>query len=371
MKVLVYGFSGKILGGIETFILNMNGRMSNDCIFDYIIDGNDCVYKDIIQERGGNIFYVPRIKKDPIGYLYSFWRLLREQKKRGTNVFYYQLFSMANMVPPIMACLRGYKVVLHAHNNGLQSKGGLYKAIHGIGKYVSHLFPATYFTNSKISSDFMFGKNVESEVIYNAIDLEHFVFNKEIRDRVREEQGSDKRTVVGFVGRLSRQKNPLFMLSVFSEYLRINEQSELWIIGEGELKKDMENVIIDLNLGGHIKWLGRRNDVSLLMNGMDLLLQPSLFEGFGIVLLEAQATGLPVVTSRDVVPEEVAATSLIKFVSLNNNSKYWADQCNHILTEATMQDRNSIKVVSEKYDISKEAVRLEGLLRSTVYDYAV
>lgn len=359
MHILVYGFSGKILGGIETFILNMNEHMSCDCIFDYIIDGYECVYSDRIERRGGTIFYVPGVKKHPLGYVSQFIKTLKEQKAKGTNVLYIQLFSMANMLPALLAKWLGYKVILHAHNNGLQNKNRLYKVIHDFGKALTKRMNFIRFTNSSLSSDFMFGKGIQSELIYNAIDDSRFSFSQEIRDKVRAEQGCGNKIVVGFVGRFMLQKNPVFMIQVFAEMLKKQPNCELWIVGEGELKNAMLQEVEHLHISAAVKWLGRRNDVEQLMQGMDLLLQPSLFEGLGIVLVEAQATGLPVVTSAEVVPTEAKATKIIYFQSLDTKPMEWANFS--IEMAKCLFDRTKIEL-PDFFKIDKESKRLERLI---------
>lgn len=359
MHILVYGFSGKILGGIETFILNMNEHMSCDCIFDYIIDGDSCVYSERIKQRGGSIHFVPGVKRHPLGYVSKFRKILKEQKEKGTNVLYVQLFSMANMLPALLAKWLGYKVILHAHNNGLQNKNRFYKLIHDFGKALTKHMNFIRFTNSSLSSDFMFGKGMQSDLIYNAIDDSKFSFSLEIRKKVRAEQGCGNKTVVGFVGRFMLQKNPVFMIQVFAEFLKKQPNSELWIVGEGELKEAMHQEVERLGIESAVKWLGRRNDVEQMMQGMDLLLQPSLFEGLGIVLIEAQATGLPVVTSAEVVPHEAKATDCIRFQKLNTIPTEWADAC----IEMTNFKVNRTKVdFPNCFKIDKEARRLEILI---------
>lgn len=359
MNILIYGFSGKILGGIETFILNMNEHMSKDCIFDYIIDGDVCVYEDRIKQRGGSIFFVPGVRRSPIGYIKSFYRILKEQKNRGTSVLYIQLFSMCNILPILLAKKLGYKVILHSHNNGLQSKGFVYTTIHRIGKFITSKMELIRFTNSKLSSDFMFGKNIESELIYNAIDTKRFSFSESNRTSTRDEMSSGNNTVIGFVGRLEAQKNPLFMLKVYAEYHKLNPNSELWIVGEGNLKGQMVENIMQQGIKSSVKWLGRRNDVEKLMSGMDLLLQPSLFEGLGIVLVEGQLVGLPVVYSSKVIPVEAAATSNAYTVRLDEKIDKWASCCFNAIGSVT--DRQNI-LYNRKFDINYESHRLENLL---------
>lgn len=361
MRILVYGFSGKILGGIETFIMNMNEHMSPDTVFDYIIDGDVCVYSERIERRGGSIFYVPGVKKHPLGYVQQFRKILKKQKAKGTKVLYIQLFSMANMLPALLAKSLGYKVILHSHNNGLQNKNRLYKLIHDFGKALTKHMNFIRFTNSSLSSDFMFGKGIQSELIYNAIDDSRFSFSQEIRDKVRTEQGCGNNTVVGFVGRFMLQKNPVFMIQVFAEVLKKQPNSELWIVGEGELKESMRQEVERHGIAAAVKWLGRRNDVEQLMQGMDLLVQPSLFEGLGIVLIEAQGTGLPVVTSADVVPPEAKASERIRFQSLDSTPNEWASAC--IEMAANQTDRANADL-PDYFKIDKEAKRLEQLLAS-------
>lgn len=361
MRILVYGFSGRILGGIETFIMNMNEHMSPDTVFDYIIDGEECVYSERIERRGGRIFYVPGVKRNPLQYVRTFRKILEEQKREGTHVLYIQLFSMANMLPEILGKRAGYKVILHAHNNGLQNKNSIYKFIHLLGKRITRNGDYVRFTNSSLSSDFMFGKGVKSELVYNAIDTEKFSFHQEIRDKVRAEQHCGDETVVGFVGRFMLQKNPVFMIRVFAEFLKKQPNSELWIVGEGELKEAMLQEVESLGITPAVKWLGRRNDVEQLMQGMDLLLQPSLFEGLGIVLVEAQATGLPVVTSANVVPPEAKASEYIRFQSLETAPSQWADTCMEMIS---LHDDRSEAELPDYFKIDKEAKRLEQLLNS-------
>lgn len=362
MRVLIYGFSGKILGGIETFILNMNEHMSKDTVFDYVIDGEQCVYRDRIEKRGGRIFFVPGVRKHPFGYIHSFWRTLGEQRAVGTRIFYVQLFSMANVLPVFLAKMRGYKIILHAHNSGLHSKSIVYKVAHKAGQFLVKCCKCSRFTNSSISSAFMFGKNAKSELIYNAIDTNRFSFHQDWRDSIRQEMSCEDNKVIGFVGRLSHEKNPLFMIKVFTEYLKINANSELWIVGEGEHKLQMQQEIEKAGIGNCVKWLGRRDDVNKIMCGMDLLLQPSKFEGLGIVLIEAQATGLPCVSSAGVIPKEAEATKLLFLQNLNSNFSSWAHLCNEVLQQSSLNgSRDQVKIDSS-YAIDKEAKRLENIL---------
>ena len=78
MRVLIYGFTGNVLGGIEVYTLNMSEYMSDDCVFDYIVDGDECAYRERITKRGGKIFFVPWVRRHPLGYINKLWRIFGE-----------------------------------------------------------------------------------------------------------------------------------------------------------------------------------------------------------------------------------------------------------------------------------------------------
>ena len=122
------------------------------------------------------------------------------------------------------------------------------------------------------------------------------------------------------------QKNQLFLLDIFASVLKKKPEAILWMIGQGEDEDKIREKIQKLNLGTAVKMLGVRNDVPNLLQAMDVFVFPSVFEGLGIALLEAQATGLTCIASKDVIPEEVKVTPQLQFVSLEESAEVWADR---------------------------------------------
>ncbi|MPN05710.1 putative glycosyltransferase EpsF [bioreactor metagenome] len=257
----------------------------------------------------------------------------------------------------------GKKVILHAHNNGLQSNGILYRTAHRIGRLFLRGGKYIRFTNSVASAEFMFGKGQTSEIIYNAINVDKYAFSNDDRVRIRLQYDLNDKTVVGFVGRLELQKNPVFLIDIFAEIVKKEPNARLMMVGDGSLRPAVEKRISELNLEEEVLMLGERNDVNELLHAMDLFLLPSLFEGLGIVLIEAQAAGLPCITSAKVVPREAKITELVDYISLDLPARDWAaasiSQCKNI------QDRNLAyrKLIASKFNINQEAKRLESLLQ--------
>lgn len=362
MRILVYGCAGHLLGGIETFLLNMNAHMSDQCIFDYIILGADCIHGQTIGKKGGRVFMLPSPRKKPVVHFRRLWKVLGDNRHEY-DIVYFNLFSMVNVLPVWMCRLRGYQVILHAHNNGLPNKGRFYTLLHGAGKCLLRAGNYTHWTNSRESSDFMFGKGVDSKLIYNAIDVEPFAFDRGIRDRYRAENNVGHQMVMGFVGRLVDQKHPLFLVEVFHEVLALRPDTVLWVIGEGELEASMRARAEHLGIANRIRWFGHRSDVARLMMAMDVFVLPSIFEGLGIVLIEAQATGLPCVTSVDVVPNMVKITEGLQFVMLDAGPGVWARAVVNGVPRKE-RERGCATIADSPFNIHTEVRRMEKMLEA-------
>lgn len=366
MRILVYGMSADKLGGIETFLLNMNHYMSDACIFDYVIEGDSCIHKDAIENKGGKIYFIPPKRQMLLKNFLSLYTLLK--KKNFTwRVVYFNMFSLSYAFPIFLCKLIGYKVVVHSHNNNLHDSGMLLRGLHSFNKHVLKLCKIKRLTNSRLSSVFMFGNPDAGEMIYNAIDVERFKFNVEIRNKIRQRYGLEGKTVFGFAGRIAYEKNPLFLIDIFNKLLKINEDSVLIIAGDGDLMPEVKVKVKEYGIEDSVLLLGSCRNVEELYQAMDLFILPSRFEGLGIVLIEAQTAGLPCLTSAEVVPPEAKVTDLLSYLPLQNNPEEWAKKAFQKLDSITHDRLQGYeKVQKGNFNITKESLRLEEIL----YGYA-
>ncbi len=177
----------------------------------------------------------------------------------------------------------------------------------------------------------LFGNNwardLRWQVLYYGIDLT--AFRKPIDSvAVRAEFGiPEDALVIGHVGRFAEQKNHQFLLEIAAEVLKQEPKMYLLLVGEGSLRPQIEQKVDQLGLTNCVIFAGSRSDVPQLMLGvMDVFLFPSLYEGLGLVLVEAQAAGVPCVFS-DVIPEEAnVIKQLIHRLSLKQTASVWADK---------------------------------------------
>ena len=195
-------------------------------------------------------------------------------------------------------------------------------------------------------------------VIRNAISFDRFKNLKKTREEMRKELGIPQDAyVVGQVGRFDEQKNPCFTVNLFNEMRKKYDDCYLLLVGRGKLEKKLRKQIEDLDLEQRAKMLIGRDDVPELMNAMDVFILPSIFEGFGIVLIEAQVIGLPCVVS-DRVPQAVYQSKNITCLSLDDPIDQWIDVLHN--PTGNIDKYGDIN----DYDMKKEIKNLEKLYLS-------
>ena len=173
-----------------------------------------------------------------------------------------------------------------------------------------------------------------------------FRLNEEVRNNIRRELGIENKKVIGHVGRFNPQKNHEFLIDIFNEIYKKDKDTVLLLIGDGYLKEKIEEKVNKLELDESVKFLGVREDIPELMQAMDLFLFPSQFEGLAVVMVEAQAAGLKVITSTGVTTES-NITENVEFIELNKSAKYWAD----IVLNSDFKKKNDINLMIKKgYD---------------------
>jgi glycosyltransferase involved in cell wall biosynthesis len=187
--------------------------------------------------------------------------------------------------------------------------------------------------------------NPRRRILYYGIDLSPF---QTVPDsgKIRTELGiPPDALVIGHVGRFSQQKNHAFLIVIFSELIKLQPDAYLLLVGDGELRPDIERRVDEAGLSTRVLFLGSRPDVPSLMKGtVDVFLFPSLYEGLPLVLIEAQAACLPCIIA-DTVPVEVDIVKpLIRRVGLDTPPAIWAGTLvNHLSSVPT--DLKAINVL--------------------------
>ena len=362
MRFLTYGLSADKLAGIETFLFNMNRYMPANDGFDYIVEGTSTIHQATIDSLGSRAIFISP-KKHILQNTLDWNKLLRKEKKNKetAKLVYFNMYSLAWIVPIMLCKIHGYKVAIHAHNNNLHDCGRLQRTVHNINRFIFQYIRIYRFTNSKLSARFFFGKRY-AEMVYNAIDTFEFAFNIESRTKIRDELSVKNRNLYGFAGRLENSKNPLFLIDVFIQISKIDKNASFIVCGTGSLMDQMKEQAQKNNID--IIFTGTVSNLQDYYQAMDLFILPSRAEGLGLVLIEAQASGLPCVASADVIPHEAKVTELLDFIPLEQGPEEWAKLCmDKINTNYVDRIRYSSIIYNTNFEITKEAPRLDSLLR--------
>lgn len=358
--IIVAQIMGKwVGGGVEAVIMNYYRHIDRNKIqFDFICDSDstDIPYEEI-EKLGGRVILVPPYQK-----LFKYIKELKRVFKENNYKIVHSNINALSVFPLYAAKKAGVPVRI-AHSHSTSNKKEWKKTlIKNILRPFSKKYANEYFACTEHAGRWLFGNktfdNGKVTIINNAIDLEKFKYNEKTRNDKRKELNIKKSTmVIGHIGRFVAQKNHTFLIDIFAEYHKQNNDSLLLLIGQGPLQDEIKKKVKDLNLDDSVQFLGQRKDVSELYQAMDIFMLPSLYEGLGMVLIEAQAAGLPCIASTE-VPKIAKVTDLVQFENLDDDKKEWISL---FVSQKEKNDRNNkINQISNNgYDIKIESKKIE------------
>ncbi len=312
-------------GGISSWMLNFASRFERERVaVDFLVHGqNPGAREDEAVSLGAKVYHVPYRRDDPAGNR----RGMEKAIASGYDIVHAHMDGM-NAYPLGLAKRCGVGVrISHSHNTDFLTTNPLRRAAHTLARSRIPRCATHLLACSEAAGAFLYGENrVKSgvvKIVRNAIDIERYKFDPAARGRVRSELGLADARVIGHVGRFDlRQKNQLFLLDAFSGARKLRPDLKLVLVGDGEDRPAIEARVRALDLDGDVVLTGFRDDIPALLSAFDAFALPSRFEGLGIVLVEAQANGLPCIAS-GAVPREANVTNC-RYLPLTSE-KAWAD----------------------------------------------
>lgn len=342
--------------GIEAFIMNMYRNIDRSKVqFDFLVHYSERqFYDDEIESLGGRIYRMSvREDGDFIKYFKDLKNFFSEHKEY--RIVHAHMESFALFYMPFVK-RSGIPIrIAHSHNDKVDPslKGAIKNIMNKPFKY----YATDYMACSKASEKYLFGKVNDCWVIPNAIDVQKFLFNANLREEVRKELDLEGKFVLGHIGRFNTQKNHTFLIDVFKEVVNKNPRAVLLCVGEGPLQEEIKIKVKKLSLEDKVLFLGVRKDTERLYQAMDVFVFPSLYEGLGIVGVEAQASGLKMVCS-DGIPDLARVTENVIALSLNSSISKWSESINTLDYEYVREDMYE-QLQSKGFDVKKSAVELQ------------
>ena len=360
--VIVVGIRPGENGGIESLFLNIALGIDNHSIKYTFITAKDDFDKTFdlkIRNAGHNIVYTNSHSSSVrrILDIIKVYKMLKPDIAHinvtcGSRAFDGLFFKIINP--------HG-KIIFHSHSN--------------IGKRplkYTFLIPLFHLLGNNLlgcsleAARYFFGKRVDRKskyvLLHNGIDTKRFVFKSSDRQRIRDEYSIDeKEPVFGYVGRLSAEKNIKYAIDLYNGYYQFAHTGYLFIVGDGEMHDSLVAYAERLELNNRVLFLGRKMEVEKYMCAMDCLLLPSLNEGLGLVMIEAQSTTLNCFASQ-YVPKEAFISNYAHFIDINNSPIEYSRVFDKYLNQERSNHNEFVK--DSGYDINDTIERISDIYLS-------
>jgi glycosyltransferase involved in cell wall biosynthesis len=337
-------------GAVENWLVNVflesrKTRPDWEWTF-YCYLGNKGRLDDKVIAAGGKIIYSPFW----ISQKYQFISHLRNTLKTGKyDIIHSHHDYLSGFYLLASTGISFKKRVLHIHNTDKVLPVGnktVQKVLLPVFKKLAIHFSDLIVGISK-DTLFQFVQNEtfrkkKTTVLYYGIDLDSFK-DAMPREVLRNEwKISANSKVLLYTGRMTRLKNPVFVVEILKELLTIRKDVFAVFVGKGELEEAVLERIKQLGLTDNVRMLGWRNDIAAIMQAADVFVFPRVEypkEGLGLVVVEAQAAGLRMAISRGIVEDAIEIDEVTSIIPLANNSGEWAQAINKILQEPAVIDR--------------------------------
>jgi len=341
-------------GGAETLIMNVYRNLDRSKLqFDFVTHGaGQGAFDEEIRRLGGKVFYIPSLGGvGPISYV----RKLTKIMESNSYIAVHSHTDYQSGFPALAAKLAGIPHrICHSHstnwpmNNSFKGK----QLLKGLQKLIK--FSATHYCScSQEAGAFLFGeKAVENNhvtILKNGIDLSQYLDETITKTGVIRELGlNEDAKIIGHVGKFSKSKNQQFILKILKELVTRDECYIALLIGDGPLKENIEREAESIGISNNIRFLGVRSDIPRLMKAFDVFVFPSIFEGFGIVTIEAQISGTPCILSDSVPKSTDMGLGLAKFLNLDEDPNKWGEEIEKAIEMQKPGKDIRVRALSEK-----------------------
>ena len=303
-------------GGAETLVMNIYRNIDRENIqFDFIVRENvDNGYEEEVKKMGGRIFVIPSPQK--IGLKKCIKKHISIIRENGPYICVHSHMNAMSFISMYAAKKCNVKNrVSHSHSTSFPGKIKLF-----LGRYLTKKFSTKLLACSKDAGLKLFGKG-NFEIIPNGIILENFLVSdeKEKKKYMKKLNLPVETTNIIHIGRFVEAKNHEFIIKIAKELNKKEFGFNLYLLGDGPKYNEIKDLVIKNELSNKIHLLGSVSNVNEYMKASDLMIMPSLYEGFPVTLVESQTAGLPSIISDNITKNVDFNINLIEFIPLEVN----------------------------------------------------
>ena len=356
-----------IYGGIEKLLLDyFENRKDVKIQYDVLIYTGVCdkELKQHLENLEINMYslHSDKYRNKIFKRLYEIFQLTKFLKKNPYDVVHIHTTDYKRSIDLGCAKILGvHGRVMHAHS-GKKNKVGFAEIFWPL-KILFDYTATDYCACSKLAAEYLYSKRIINQqrytVINNGINMKQFMFSESMRNQMRNKLGISDNVVIGHIGRFSIPKNHMFIIDIFCKLVKLDSKYKLLLVGDGELRHEIEERIVRCHIEDKVILYGTTDNVGKILSAMDIFVLPSLFEGLGIALIEAQCNGLPCIVSES-IPDEAIITSNVIRLNLNMGQKVWADRIANINAERVDE---SEKIEEKGFSIANTVKQLETIYK--------
>lgn len=334
--------------------------------FIYFLESDKKNYESEIIELGGKCLKVSS-PKNFINFKKDLRIIFNKYCDSEEIIFHNHLINFTVLINDLLKKYFGKKVIIHNHQTKYSDRK-LSSIRNRILCIPLKFYDYNFFACSDDAGKKIFGKNKDYFILNNSIDVDRYKFNSFERQNLRNQFNFASDDIVfGHVGRFEYAKNHLFLIELFHKISLLNNNCKLLLVGNGRLKNNICDKINEMNLNDKVVILDARDDIPSILSSMDFFLFPSIFEGLGMVAVEAQASGLPIIIS-DTVPS-ITGINNFCFLSLNDSFDVWTSKVFEMLNDYSLVSRESSNILlyNSIFDINENVKILENKYKDILY----
>lgn len=328
--------------GIETMLMNFYRNIDRNKVqFDFLCNkSKPGDYDEEIKSLGGKIYVSPGLS--PFKW-FKYQKFMKNLFKEHPEYKIIHCQNEAMGFPALYAAKKAGIPVRISHSHNTVTRFDFKWPIKILYKYLLRLVATDYVACGIDAGKYLFGKEVK--IIHNAIDVKKFQFNERVRNKLRKKLKVENKFVIGHVGRFEPQKNHNFLIDMFYEYQKQDNDAILLLIGTGSLEEKIKDKVKKLGIEEKVVFTGNISNVNEMYSAMDLFILPSFHEGLPVVGVEAQTSGVTCIFS-DNVTKEVKFNDNVFYVSLSEKIEKWCSIINN------NKNKNRVSNYKNSYDIN-------------------
>ena len=362
VKVL-YFVDRMLRGGIQSLVIDWVSRFDKNKIqVDFLLldDGKKYELEDTLKRLGCGVYKLNGIWiNKPLDFL-------KEAKALDTFFKDHHDYKVVHMHSTsknymVLKYAKKYGIpirITHSHASDFQTDSKIKKIIGNLLKSRIIKYSTDFFACSQNAGKWLFGEKILNSnkftVIKNGVDYDKYRFNEKNRKEIRNKYNiKDSDILIGHIGRFTEVKNHNFMVDLIYKLIKENDNYKIMFIGEGILEEQIKNKVNKLNIQDYVIFTGYQSDVSKYLSAFDLFILPSIYEGLGLVLIEAQANGLKCIATNKTIPNDVKLSKEFEFIELDISK--WI---NNITTTVIRRNNNYVEMKKNGYIIEDSLVKL-------------